>query len=656
MIKYNGSTIKLVSEGNSAARALGSRAQRLYRLAPLGATLSPMNRGIADAALRRADVASLLADADIRQLAAAVAEAAAAETAPVLVADRCFACNRTLGRREDKARGALVLSTEGFRQARHVPGRCRAQDCPYRDKHTWATFVVCGRGKYVWPSGARILPDCIMLLPSFGVTLTWYRQFSWRLATQHVSFESEASVHTLPAGWGSVHRVSKKLRDAWFRLRLLERRWECGVFGDVSLSDRLEGVLSRFLEDHTKRMRQRRRQHWEARGVRSAVVVVDGNQKLTRPVCAELFHTRISGASRLGLLACTRCTSKPRQGSLFCSGHAAVPDCTARDTATAGGAEVRRVRLRQPCASTWPAFVGVMVARPDRKRLCAVEWASLPYDALRRFTHRASRLRAEPSAPETASVAPADAIDDDSTLAELAACACRTHKMGAQKKRPRDVVEHGDGRVAKARRVRTGGVLLAASPDGMVMDVDEFMDAESLVQRYFFMSRVVDDFPEITVCVHDDACHLRRFADRRKNGTALAQRLAWPSMRYFVDRFHSKGHVDPWCAENCSPDTQEAREVLAGVDTSRCEQLFRKLNGFKKSFRSMGRATAMFYLSEMVDAMNEHALRKAGRLHQNSGVNTGALDLGPVHAHSPSTTSTSSSSSDESSSSSSGSS
>lgn len=83
------------------------------------------------------------------------------------------------------------------------------------------------------------------------------------------------------------------------------------------------------------------------------------------------------------------------------------------------------------------------------------------------------------------------------------------------------------------------------------MDAFEFMGAESCAQRYMFLARLKSLFPDMTCCVHDDACHLRRFADARGGCSDLAASLAYPNMRYILDR-HSwqmlrHGHLRLCC-------------------------------------------------------------------------------------------------------------
>ena len=53
------------------------------------------------------------------------------------------------------------------------------------------------------------------------------------------------------------------------------------------------------------------------------------------------------------------------------------------------------------------------------------------------------------------------------------------------------------------------------------------------------------------VICYDDGCHLKKYAERRKELTQTAERLA--SCQIVIDKMHFRGHVDKWCLENCNP-------------------------------------------------------------------------------------------------------
>ena len=56
-----------------------------------------------------------------------------------------------------------------------------------------------------------------------------------------------------------------------------------------------------------------------------------------------------------------------------------------------------------------------------------------------------------------------------------------------------------------------------------------------------------------TIC-YDDGCHLKRYACNpvRSTLTTISSRIS--AMNFAIDRMHFKGHVDPWCHENCDPN------------------------------------------------------------------------------------------------------
>eukprot|EP00959_Pyramimonas_sp_CCMP1952_P209953 4392900-Pyramimonas_sp.AAC.1 len=86
-----------------------------------------MDPAVVEQALESADVAGLLAPADIQRLAAAVvARSSVGEVAPP--GRRCQACSHGQVCR-NKADTALVLDTDGLREFTHVPVRCQAAGC-----------------------------------------------------------------------------------------------------------------------------------------------------------------------------------------------------------------------------------------------------------------------------------------------------------------------------------------------------------------------------------------------------------------------------------------------------------------------------------------------------------------------------------------------
>jgi hypothetical protein len=64
-----------------------------------------------------------------------------------------------------------------------------------------------------------------------------------------------------------------------------------------------------------------------------------------------------------------------------------------------------------------------------------------------------------------------------------------------------------------------------------------------------------------TIC-YDDGCHLKRYATNptRSALTSTSSRLT--SLNFVIDRMHFKGHIDPWCHENCNPQKLEDLDMV----------------------------------------------------------------------------------------------
>ena len=158
---------------------------------------------------------------------------------------------------------------------------------------------------------------------------------------------------------------------------------------------------------------------------------------------------------------------------------------------------------------------------------------------------------------------------------------------------------------------RSGGWLIACASDGYILHLKEFFGTESLSQRYFFLAELKAAMPTLTDCIHDDACHLRRFADARAHESPAAWSLAYPQMNHIIDGMHARGHVDAWCLANCHPKVPANAARLQGVNTSICEQTFRQTNRYKFMVQHMGRCTCTVFLHEVADARNDLKLQES---------------------------------------------
>ena len=179
---------------------------------------------------------------------------------------------------------------------------------------------------------------------------------------------------------------------------------------------------------------------------------------------------------------------------------------------------------------------------------------------------------------------------------DLAAVSCITHK---------------ELKAARGRAARSAGWLFASTPDGFVVQFAEFVGAVSLGQRHFFLADLFEAAPEIDIVIHDDACHLRKCAASRASKSPLARSLAYPQVKYVVDRFHLKGHVDHWCKQHCAHTSPENEKSLQDVNTSVCEQQLSKLGRYKFMVSTTGAAIGAFFLQEVVELHNKERARHA---------------------------------------------
>ena len=112
-----------------------------------------------------------------------------------------------------------------------------------------------------------------------------------------------------------------------------------------------------------------------------------------------------------------------------------------------------------------------------------------------------------------------------------------------------------------------------------------------------YRHRLKDDLRAI---VHDDACHLAKYSLKRAQQCDLAGKMA--GLKWVLDRFHSKGHVDRWCLEHCHPDVHPS--VTEGLNTSVCEMVNSLIGRHKHTYRVLAGATRKFFLQEVVDSRN----------------------------------------------------
>ena len=485
----------------------------------------------------QADPAALLSEHFVDTF---IAAAVANPTQEVAHKHECCECGRTMRRKT--AADAEVLTNDGLVKVIHVPHECNTRTCGLRGKMVWANFFANARGSHTWIGGTA-RPDVAMLTPHFGVTWKWHEQFSRRILHHHASFMGESRTHQFETH-GHAHGHDM-IANAWLKLQLL-KRWPRISDEPFCLSQPFSAIFHANMEKYTALVHK----DFQSAAGKPTAAVIDGNQKNTRRTCAELM-TEMKAIPGTNLFYMQDCGRTPKRKRAFCSEH---DRSTVRDNGV-------RIFKKHCIAETSQDLLG---SKPPR----AVDLGWPLRDWVRDQIHFQSKnaLASKPN----------EDLDVDQAADFVS---CRTSKMPKRISR------------------RSGGWLVACNESGIVMAAEEFYGGESLTQRAAFTAKLIHDYASIETIVHDDSCHLRQFMG---HWLKTQPRLCFPRVHYIVDHFHSKGHVDTWCQQNCSPLCAGNAERMAHINSSACEILFSWLSGYKASFRHMNRMTGHFFIHEVL--------------------------------------------------------
>ena len=290
--------------------------------------------------LRRCDPAALVPEPVSTSLASAL-DAEMGQHLPIFgrevdfrellpLHENCHACGSVLSRCTSKASASVIVHTTGLVRKQHVPLRCRKPACSAAGMLHWNNYVA-GSGKHVFlgkPGQLR----CFMLSSSFGFSVAWLKQFHLRMVRQHATFLGESEVlYALARDTGGERFLPARLRllisEAWTKWRLLVRASSCGIH-DVfpcDLNEKTEQLLAQHWPAFQEAFSKTAVGAARAAHMRTDVVVLDGNAKNRRAVCASL----LSGSTYSPTLMKTlrhSCTGTPALGKLFCCKHTSAAD------------------------------------------------------------------------------------------------------------------------------------------------------------------------------------------------------------------------------------------------------------------------------------------------------------------------------------------
>ena len=454
---------------------------------------SRIDADLIEKALLEADVASLCSKSDLQRMAQAVLREVRSKRVQFL-SDSCPKCTGKLSCFPQKAVDAWVLDTSGFVRVRHCPKRCRRRSCDWSRKTLWGNFVTNKTDGRLFFASSYRLPDVFMVTPRFGVTRRWYRQFCRRLLFQYSSFWGEAAVHAR-AGTGGLRvlhptNLRRLIAKAWFFMRMIERAWNRGQTSfSFRMDSKLESVLGPQFKLYYAGMRQLRGIRAGELGLAADIAVIDGHQKLSRRTC-WVQRSCLLPFSRLGGAVVMGCPDTPARGCKLCSAHAALADRTLPPL-NSSGEKLVQLNWVSPFATSLDQMLHAWVGY-DHQQKRRIPVSDLPDGHLQIFQSRAANAELQECDE------PPQEVSDEMTLQELLDLECKTHKMGAES--PLQT------RAKKRRKTarRSGGFLVACTPEGFVLDAFEFMGAESCSQRYLFLARVKDMFPGVQFSQFDE--------------------------------------------------------------------------------------------------------------------------------------------------------
>ena len=237
----------------------------------------------------------------------------------------CHVCKARLAECRSSAAAAVIVDLPGIIQKKHVPLRCRKASCSPSGVLLWHNYRV-HQGQHVFHGELRSL-RCFMLSSTVGFSISWLQHFHVRLVRQRASFTSEADVLYAQAVTNAqlpllpAARLRLLISQGWYAWRLLTRALQANL--DVSAFDfqqlfaemvrpLLGPLKDAFLRHAVEGAREA--------NMRSDVVVLDGNAKNRRAVCAAA----LAGSSYSPQLCRTlrhTCTRTPAFRHCFCSLH-----------------------------------------------------------------------------------------------------------------------------------------------------------------------------------------------------------------------------------------------------------------------------------------------------------------------------------------------
>jgi len=107
---------------------------------------------------------------------------------------------------------------------------------------------------------------------------------------------------------------------------------------------------------------------------------------------------------------------------------------------------------------------------------------------------------------------------------------------------------------------------------------------------------------QIDFCIYDNGCHLDKYY---QNNKSKYDNLKDQNIRFFVDRFHQRNHV-----ESCVGHNIDKESKMANLNSQKCEQLFYIINKHKHMVKHMGKYHFRFFFLCIFNSLNKKTIEK----------------------------------------------
>ena len=410
-------------------------------------------------------------------------------------------------------------------------------------------------------------------------------QVTYQIVHGGVTFESQALVYTSSFGSYDQCRLAslvdvfsrakvnssfswklneKRLEDSWFLYQIILYYKSQSCLATTDLGTDANRGNRRDVEDLCELVnlhRSLRSPRWvkhkcNMSGCSEGMAVVDGNEKINRPICAAPKSKLTLPDQHICMTSL--CSRSPATGgkhvkpSKFCTHHADLDQSTASTPIP-----------HTPSSST-----------PQPHSPTSTPTPHTPNPILEK-----GKIGSLPDS------------DDDSLLV-----GCRKVK---------GVTKFYD---------RIAGILALVRPCGVIVNTVEMYTCESPTQVYLFLIMTFargQDIQRLRYLGYDRACDLHPFlVNLEKKGAYFAKWLN-DKVSFFVDNFHVAKHTEPCCMPPENPQCKYHPSLphlsdIHGVNTECAEQAFRWLNKLKLSLKQMHQHKFNFFIQTIIDYRNRH--------------------------------------------------